>query len=378
GLTYAILFLGILSIHEFGHYYFAKRNNVDASLPYYLPMYLPGIPSIGTFGAFIRMKSLVFSKRGIFDIGIAGPLAGFAAALLVLTYGFATLPEKEYIYSVHPDYAAFQGDYDNHVYTYEYLKHSSDSIIDRRYEEDSLKYLTKHATDSFLKKPVKEEYKKEFIELATGKNILFWLFEKIFAYQGEKIPNSYEMFHYPFLFAGYLALFFTALNLMPIGQLDGGHVIYGLFGYEKHKKISVVIFILFIGIGGVGVFKDNLLGVNFFMSGFAEQIEFTIIYISFLCFLFGKIFQKFLDMLLIAVIVFSVHFLVEFLLPDITGFHGWFIYALLIGRFIGVSHPQALDESPLDMKRKIIGWISLVIFILCFTPEVLTFETITK
>ena len=81
GLNFSITFLGVLTIHEFGHYYVARKNNVDASLPYYIPFYLPGSLSIGTFGAFIRMKGLIPSRRIMFDIGIAGPLAGFVAAV---------------------------------------------------------------------------------------------------------------------------------------------------------------------------------------------------------------------------------------------------------------------------------------------------------
>jgi len=377
GLKYSIPFLGILTIHEFGHYFFAKRNNVETTLPYYIPFYFPGMPSIGTFGAFIRMKGLAFSRKAIFDIGVAGPLAGFIAALLLLTIGFATLPEKEYIYSIHPDYQKFDGNYEDHVYKYGYLKAQSDSIVNANYAKDSLDYILNSKSETSLKKPEKV-YQTEFTEVAVGKNILFWLFENIFSYQGDKIPNSFELFHYPLLFAAYLALFFTALNLMPIGQLDGGHVIYGLFGVNGHRKVSSVAFVCFVFVAGLGMFKDNISGINFFTANGSDQLEFGLLYIGFLYILFARMYNQFLNALLTAVAIFTGQFLIEFLFPAVVGFNGWLLYAFLIGRFLGVFHPPAIDERPLDNKRKVIGWISLLIFILCFTPEVLTFETITK
>ena len=91
GLTFSIPFLAILTVHEFGHYFTAIYNRVKTSLPYYIPF--PPIPfSIGTMGAVIRLRSKVYSKKQNFDIGIAGPLAGFVMAIIVLVYGFATLP----------------------------------------------------------------------------------------------------------------------------------------------------------------------------------------------------------------------------------------------------------------------------------------------
>jgi len=377
GLWYSIPFIGILTVHEFGHYFLARYNKVKATLPYYIPFYFPGVPSIGTFGAFIRMKTVAFSRRAIFDIGVAGPLAGFAVALIVLTVGFITLPEKEYIYSIHPDYQTFDGNYENHVYTYDYLKKQSDQIIDSLYEKDSLNYVLNSKTDTSLEKPIKV-YQTEFTELAVGKNLLFLIFEHLFSYQGDKIPNAFELFHYPLLFAAYLALFFTALNLIPIGQLDGGHVIYGLFGYEGHRKIASVFFIAFVFVAGLGMFKVNVTGINFFTANGLDQLEFALLYIGFLYILFARMFNQFMNALLMAVAIFTCQFLVEYLFPSITGFNGWLLYAFLIGRFLGVYHPPAMNERPLDLKRKLIGWFSMLIFVLCFTPEVLTFVTIKK
>jgi len=377
GLNFSITFLAILTIHEFGHYYYAKKYKVNVSLPYYIPFYLPGTPSIGTFGAFIRMQGVILSRRNVFDIGIAGPLAGFVAAILLLIVGFVTLPDKEYIYSVHPDYASFNGDYEKHVYTYEYLKKQSDQYIDAKFIKDSLYYIEHKQAEPDLEKPVKQ-YETTFTEMSVGNNLLFMAFEKMFSYQGDKIPNHFELFHYPFLFAAYLALFFTALNLIPIGQLDGGHVVYGLFGWEAHKKIAGSFFMLFVFVAGLGMFKENIMEINFFTANAMDQLQFGVLYIAFLYTLFARMFENYWNAILSAVAIFTLHFLIEYLFPEVVGFNGWLLYALLIGRFLGVYHPQTLDERPLDNKRKVLGWVALLIFVLCFTPEVLTFHTISK
>ena len=102
GLYFSIPFLLILSVHEFGHYFTAKYYNIDVTLPYFIP-FIPFDLSIGTFGAVIRIKSKIESNTQNFDVGIAGPLAGFVIALLVLYYGFTHLPEKEHIYNIHPE-----------------------------------------------------------------------------------------------------------------------------------------------------------------------------------------------------------------------------------------------------------------------------------
>ena len=94
GLEFSIPFLLILTVHEFGHYFVARYHKVKVTLPYYLPM--PPLPfSIGTMGALIRIKEKIYSKKQNFDIGIAGPLAGFATALIILFYAFTHLPEPE-------------------------------------------------------------------------------------------------------------------------------------------------------------------------------------------------------------------------------------------------------------------------------------------
>ena len=101
GLYFSIPFLLILTVHEMGHYVVAKMNQIKVTLPYYIPMWLgfiPGMPSFGTMGAFIRIKAVIQSRREYFDVGVAGPIAGFVMALLVLWYGFSHLPPAEYIF----------------------------------------------------------------------------------------------------------------------------------------------------------------------------------------------------------------------------------------------------------------------------------------
>ena len=116
GLEFSIPFLLILTVHEFGHYFVARYHKIKVSLPYYLPM--PPLPfSIGTMGALIRLREKVYSKKQNFDIGLAGPLAGFVTALVILFYGFTHLPEPEYIFQIHPEYEQYGLSYADYVYT---------------------------------------------------------------------------------------------------------------------------------------------------------------------------------------------------------------------------------------------------------------------
>lgn len=147
GLLFSVPFLLIFTFHEFGHYFTARYHNIKSSLPYYIP--LPPIPSlIGTLGAVIRLKERVKSTKQNFDIGIAGPIAGFLIAMLVLTYGYTNLPDKEFVFDVHPEYQYFGDNYDQYVYGYdtvvtksmlkgivseEYLETLADTVISPSY-----------------------------------------------------------------------------------------------------------------------------------------------------------------------------------------------------------------------------------------------------
>jgi len=322
GLPYSISFLLILTVHEFGHYFTALYYRVKTTLPYYIP--LPPLPFFfGTLGALIRIKSLIPSRQQNFDIGIAGPLAGFVVAIGILFYGFLTLPSPEYIYQFHPEYETFGLDYAQYVYKPEFMKPGT-------------------------------------ADVALGKNLIFVFFEK-FVGDPSRIPNTHEIIHYPLLFAGYLSLIFTCLNLIPIGQLDGGHVLYGLVGYTWHKRIAGVLYMLFVIYTGLGYVSpseptDELLWKIPVGIGFL-----------YLCFTGFKLSGR--DTLMMALSVFVALFLLALFVPSLKGSISMWPFVLLIGRFVGIAHPPSPIDEPLTLGRKILGWLALLIFILCFTPD---------
>jgi membrane-associated protease RseP (regulator of RpoE activity) len=393
GMEYSIPFLGILTIHEFGHYITARRHGAKVSLPYFIPFYLPFVNTFGTFGAFIRILSAHKSRTEVFDIGIAGPLSGFVAAMILLFYGFTHLPEPEYIYKVHKQYQEFGLDYPKHVYNYDFAvkEHheafKTDSMnFEKQQDEDSLKFVAEQRAKGNKNNIIFNKKKYEngrafepypvYSTLTMGKNLIFLFFENFVADNPSLVPNKYELFHYPFIFAGYLALFFTAFNLFPIGQLDGGHITYGLFGTKYHRIISVSVFISFVYLAGVGIFRNNVFADAF--ASVSELLIFAPLYIYLLYLIFSKITDSPTTNLMIAVSVFAAQFFTELILPEFEGFNGWFLFAFLIGRFLGVNHPEAYDESPISLNRKVLGWTALVIFVLCFTPQLLDVEMMVK
>ena len=321
GLPYSVSFLLILTVHEFGHYFMAVHHRIKTTLPFYIP--LPPLPFfLGTLGALIRIKDSVRSKRQHFDIGIAGPLAGFIAALGILWYGFSHLPPPEYIFQFHPEYEQYGLDYAQFVYRPELMAEGTADVI-------------------------------------VGKNLLFLFFEK-FVGDPARIPNVHEIMHYPLLFAGFLSLVFTSVNLLPIGQLDGGHVLYGLIGYERHKKVAAVIYMLFLFFAGLGYIQP---------AESSEDLLWKIpVFIGFnyLCLTGLKISR--INTLIIALSIFAVQYLIVTVFPRIHGYSGWLLFVLLIGRFVGIAHPPSEIEESLDTNRQILGWIALLIFVLCFTP----------
>ena len=358
GFEYSIPFLLILTVHEFGHYLVAKNNQVQVTLPYYLPMWFGFLPtqSLGTFGAFIKMGRSS-SKRQMFDIGIAGPLAGFVVAVFVLAYGYTHLPNQEYIYNIHPDYEQFGNDYANHVYKREH-----------HVEQHKLLYLEARAADSIAHVNSGEQGEwyfedfepfEEYPSMSMQKPLLMVILESTLVADRSLIPNVHEMMHYPWLLAGFFALLFTALNLMPVGQLDGGHVLYGLVGYKKHKIIATIVFMIFLFYAGLGLFSPYHP---------VERLMWIPVYLFFLYWVLQSAQMSKVDTIMYAFVIFAGQFLLSWLKPEWEGYLGWSLFAIIVGRFLGIMHPPVQDEMPLDTNRKILGWIALLVFILSVSP----------
>lgn len=330
GLPYSITFLLILTVHEFGHYFTAVYYRVKTTLPYYIP--LPPLPYFfGTLGALIRIKSRIHTNTQNFDIGIAGPLAGFVIALVMMTYGFLTLPEPGYIFEIHPEYEEYGINYAETVYSKQYLA------------------------------------ERGIPDMIIGDNLLFWIFETYVA-DPARVPNHHELSHFPILFAAFLSLVFTALNLIPIGQLDGGHVLYGLVGAKRHGIIASVIFVAFLFYATLGMLPP---GQSLDVMGFftAPHMVGVAIMIGFYYFCLKGLRVSPINTLLIAVGIFTVQYVINWFYPHVTGYSGWLLFAIIIGRLMPVQHPRTDIEEPLSPARKILGWIALIVFVLCWTPN---------
>jgi membrane-associated protease RseP (regulator of RpoE activity) len=236
GALFSFTLLTILGMHEMGHYIACRFYKIRATLPYFIPV--PPPLGIGTLGAFIRIKSQIQTRRALFDVGIAGPLAGFVFALP----------------------AAIVGIY----YGQELNIPASDMPIHFNHP------------------------------------LLFTLISKL---MGKPVEIAWN----PVWFACWVGMLATALNLLPVGQLDGGHIIYALFGRRGHRFVAAAITLL----------------------------QALIAYFAY------------------------------------TRYHwsGGFVYAgMLILMFI-LHHPPIMDEDEsLGIGRKILGAIALLVFILCFMP----------
>ena len=197
GLPFAASLIGILFCHEMGHYLFAKAYRVDSSLPFFIP--IPAGP-VGTFGAVIRIRSTLPSRRATLDIGAAGPFAGFLVALPLLAWGLA---------------------------------HSEVHAVGDVVLQSSPVGLFQLARawlqgEPFLTSGV-GHYGDSFVTWAVQRLVL-----------GE-LPPGHDVFMHPVAFAAWIGLFVTTLNLIPLGQLDGGHVTYALLGSRRASRFSRVI-----------------------------------------------------------------------------------------------------------------------------------------
>lgn len=239
GLSFSLSLLFILISHEMGHYIACRLYRVDATLPFFIPT-PPMIGPAGTFGAFIKILSPMPSRRAVFDIGVAGPIAGFIALLPIAVLGIATmepaLPEQ----LANPSGLAF-----------------SDPLLMR------------------------------LLGAAFGKDPALG------------VGNA-------FYFAAWVGLLVTALNLIPSGQLDGGHAIYAVFGEKVHYWTGRIAFPVMATLSVFGLY--------------------------------------------------------------LYGSPSGFLIAIILGIMMRIRHPQPLDGTPLDLKRKLVAFLTLVIFFLCFVP----------
>lgn len=240
GLKFSLSFLFILTCHELGHYIACRLYKVDATLPYYIPT--PPLIGIGTLGAFIKISSPLPSRKATFDIGLAGPIAGFIAIIPVTILSFATMKYSDHQFS--------QEDF--HGITF------SDPLLIKGFA-----YLFNHNLNSIIE------------------------------------PN-------PYYIAVWFGLLVTALNLIPSGQLDGGHAIYAVFGEKVHKWTGKIAFVVMVMLSAIGWYYFNSPGT--------------------------------------------------------------ILFTVILAIMMRIRHPEPLDDSPLDFKRKVIAFLTLIIFILSFVP----------
>jgi membrane-associated protease RseP (regulator of RpoE activity) len=169
GLPFSVSLLAILGVHEFGHYTLGRRRGIPVSLPYFIPVPPPFIA--GTLGAVIRMSGAIRDRRALFDMAVAGPLAGLVVAVPVYAIGL------------------------------------------------KLSVVTRIQGDAYVR---------------LGDSILPKLIEWLTI---GPLPPGHDVILHPVAFAGWFGFLVTALNLVPAGQLDGGHIVYALFG-RRHGLIS--------------------------------------------------------------------------------------------------------------------------------------------
>jgi membrane-associated protease RseP (regulator of RpoE activity) len=179
GLPFSLTLMVILLSHELSHYFTSRKHHTKATLPYFIPA--PSL--IGTFGAFIKMKSPITTRKALVDIGASGPIAGFILSVIAALVG---------------------------------LQYSR--VV-----------------------PITETAGG----LRLGDSILFSLLTR--AVIGTP-PESYDILLHPVAFAGWIGFFVTSMNLIPIGQLDGGHIAYA-FLRERHRALSIGLVVVLVVLG---------------------------------------------------------------------------------------------------------------------------------
>ena len=239
GLLFTFTLLVILGAHELGHYFACRHYGIRATLPYFLPA-PPALTPFGTFGAVIKIKEPITTRRALFDIGIAGPLAGFAFALPAAFIGLLSAEPSQ-----------------------------PSGLFGILFHDPPLMQLV---------------------------NVVFGL------------PEWIEW--NPIYWAAWAALLVTALNLFPVGQLDGGHVLYAVFGRRVHKWVS--------GIVCLAVATLAVLSYAWYESPI------------------------------------------------------WFLWTFVLLFLFKVGHPPLMKEEPLGTGRIVLAVVALLVFLLCFMPFPIT------
>ena len=324
--TFAGGLILFLTIHEFGHYTMARKHSVRTSLPYFIPAPFIGI---GTLGAVISIREPIPSSRKLFDIGAGGPLAGFVFTLALLIWALAALPTPDYMFGVG----------------------GHDALL--RYIE---------ATGHFPDAPLSDA--APGMRLTVGSTPLYWGLSQLFA----NVPPMYEMYHYPLLFAAWLGLFFTALNLMPVGQLDGGHIVYALFGRQWHGRIArafILLMLCSMAVGGAQSMPNLLSGMleNELLATLVAWFALGAILAVCTRRVFGA---HWLPATVAVLIVASIGAAMPNMFERFAYF-GWLPWCLLLVFVIKVDHPPVENMAPLSPMRKVLGLLSLLIFVLCFS-----------
>ena len=273
GWPFALSMLGILFAHEMGHYLACRYYKVPATLPFFIPA--PFLSPLGTLGAFIAMRGIPKNKRVLFDVGIAGPLAGLVIAIPVLFYGLSI----------------------SHLGPIEHAPAGLSGLL----EGNSIFYL-------FSKYLVFGKLLPEPASTGGLSTAIYWVRYFLTAHP---IPfGGLDVQLHSVALAGWAGLLVTALNLVPVGTLDGGHVAYGLFGAKARR-----IFPFMIG-------------------------------------------------LLIALSVLPV---VLTLSPSAFNY-SWLLWVFILF-WLGNVRTQPLDDiTTLDPTRRLLGIFILIVFVLLFTP----------